>query len=364
MKTNACSFATVGSIGLLLAAAPAALSQTSALPVNAGTYNGLFSESAAPRHETSGYLSAKLTPQGALSGYVIVAGSRLSFSGRWPTNGSQPAIVVKQKGTNVVTLHLAPSDPDAIEGMVMGSSWTAPLLMERVVWHRTRNPAANFAGRSTMTVYRGESFLQPNGFGYGTLTVDAGGTVKLAGALGDGTKVAQTTTLSASGWWPCYVGAYAGKGAIFGWIPLSNRTNTSARVCWHKGPGVSGQRYPNGFLLTPLMFVSPYVPPAAGQRVINVGQGYITLEGGRLTGPIVNELSLNPANKFTNLGRNQLSVSVNLRTGLLSGALTANGVRLQFGGVISQAVDMGVGHFLGASDSGAMVIAGDRPAGL
>lgn len=346
---------------LTLAAAPLAFSQATTPPVTPGSFNGLFQDAVVARHESSGFVTAKVTPQGAISGYLILAGTRLPFSGRWPTNGAMPSIAVKRPGTNSVTLHLEPADLDSLEGFVSDGIWTSPLLADRQVWHKTLHPATAHAGAYTTSIDRGAGSDNPNGFGFGTIAVDLAGMVKLAGTLGDGTKVAQKTAVSARGLWPFYIPTYGGKGSVFGWMPLSNSINTSATICWHKGNGATGQRYPSGFGLTPPMYVSPFVPPAVGQRVMNITQGYVALEGGSLPSALVTELSLTPANKVINLGQNQLAMSINTRTGLMTGAVNhPSGTRVKFSGIVFQAVNVAVGLFLGPTHSGSVVVAGEQ----
>lgn len=333
--------------------------QGASLPVQPGTFTGLFQEVATPRHETSGFITIKVTPQGALSGQLIAASGRHAFSGRWPTNGAFPVLTVNRRGTNALILSLFPATPDALEGTVSDGTWVSILSAERLIWHRTLHPATHHAGKFTASIDRSDGPDRPNGYGYGTFTIDAGGMVTFSGVLGDGTKVAQKSALGVNGAWPIYLSPYASKGSIFGWVPSDNSTNTASRLCWHKASVSPGTRYPTGFAITPPIWVSPYTPPAKGLRILNITQGYVTLEGGLLAGPVVNELSLTAGNTIVSLGRNPLTLTFNLKNGLLAGTATIDGTRLKFGGIVFQAVDMGVGHFLSPSQSGAVIFAGD-----
>lgn len=343
---------------LILSSAPQIFAAPPLSPTP-GTFNGLFREATTNRHETSGFISAKVTPSGALSGYLILAGNRHGFSGRWPTNGSSPSISIARRGTNALTLALTVADADALDGSVTDGTWTADLVADRLVWLKTLRPASAHAGAYTASIDRSVGSNRPDGFGYGTISVDLAGTVKLAGVLGDGTKFTQKTAVSAHGYWPLYVAAYGRNGSISAWMPLSNSLPTDATVLWHKGSIPNSPRYPNGFTLTTLMHVSPYVPPSPGQRVININNGFVTLEGGALQSAVINELSLGTNNKITNLGAYQLSMTIKLPTGLLSGSVALDGVRQKFSGVVIQATDLGVGHFLSPQLSGAMVVSGD-----
>ncbi len=343
---------------LVLAAAAQVFAAPPSSPTP-GTYNGLFRESTTNRHETSGFISAKVTPSGGVSGYLILAGTRHGFSGRWPTNGSNPSISITRRGTNALTLALTVADADALDGSVTDGIWSSDLVADRLVWLKTLRPALAHAGAYTASIDRSVGSNRPDGFGYGTISVDLAGAVKLAGVLGDGTKFTQKTSISAQGYWPLYVAAYGRNGSIAAWMPLSNSLPTDATVLWHKGTIPNSPRYPNGFTLTTPMHVSPYVPPSPGQRVININHGLVNLEGGSLQSAVVNELSLGTNNKITNLGAYQLTMTIKLPTGLLSGSLLLDGARQKFSGVVIQATDLGVGHFLSPQLSGAMVMSGD-----
>lgn len=329
------------------------------LPLNPGIFNGLVRNSLDPQHETTAYISAKLTPKGAMSGSLILAGVRHSFSGLWPTNVALPTFEIRRRGTNALLLSLASTDPDSLTGTLTDGSWSSSVSAARQVWDRRLLPASSHAGIYTASIDRSAGVNRPDGFGYGTITVDPAGAIKWVGVLGDGTKVTQKTTISAQGQWPFYAAFGARKGSVSGWLPVSNSIPTDGSVFWRKFPDPASPRYPAGFGATTTMHLSSYVPPALFQRVINITRGYVTLDGGPLASPIVNELSLNLDNKITNLGQYPTVLSINTRSGLLRGSIVYNGVYVGFTGVIMQSVNLGIGQFLSSTLSGAMILAGD-----
>ncbi len=347
-----------GCAALILGWSSAAMAQPS-LPVTPGTFNGLFRNISNLQHETSGFISAKVTAKGALSGYAILGGNRHAFSGRWPTNGSLPSLQVVRRGASALTLNLTNTDLDTLEGTLSDGTWSSALLAGRQVWHKTERPASPHAGTYTAGIDQSAQPNHPDGFGYGTITVDLAGAVTLVGALGDGTKAVQKTALLANGSWPFYVPAYGRKGSISAWISLSNSMPTDGNVFWSKASDPASRRYPAGFTLTAPMHAAPYVPPAMFQRIINISHGYVALTGGPLASPVVNELSLSLDNKVTNLGLNPMTMKINLRTGLVKGSLKVGSLVNKFAGVFMQSVDLGAGHFLGTTNTGAMIIAGD-----
>lgn len=331
-------------------------------PMEPGLYNGLFHETDAVRHARSGCLTLKLTPHGAFSGQLTLAGVRQAFSGRLPPGTNSVAIAAPRGTGGPITIQLSAADPDVLEGFVGDGLWLAPVRLERQVWDKKVRPPTMQIGYYTVSTDLARGPLHPNGFGYGTLAVDSAGAVRLTAVLGDGTRVTQKSALGASGCWPLYATLYGGRGMVLGWIPVSNVTHTAGSIEWHKPPGAPGLRYPAGFTLQESLYVSPYRPPPPGRRVINIGSGYVSLEGGHLTAPLVTVIRLTPANKCTSLDALPFGLTINPRTGLFTGSVSpANGARIKFAGMLSQSVDMGIGQFLSPANSGSVVIAGQAP---
>ena len=327
-----------------------------------GNFTGLFFQTDAVENGRCGYVSLKLTPQASFSGYLLLAGKRLRFASSFESVSSSTEVSIPRAGTTPLTVVLSLANADSLQGYVSDGSWTVPLSAERLVWDKKSAPASGHAGQYTTSVDRATDAAKPNGYGYGTVTVDVGGTVKLIGALGDGTKVTQSATVSKTGLWPLYVSGYGGKGSALGWVPLNNATNAIAPVVWTKDP-VAGPLYPDGFKISTRLFCSPYHPPTPGNRVMQVSEGYAVLEGGALTALFVNELSLSSQNKVTNLGDYKLSVKFVPKTGLFTGTVNepGTGTKLKFSGIVFQTDDLAVGTFIARSRSGSIVIAGDRP---
>ena len=327
-----------------------------------GNFTGLFFQPDAVENDRSGYVSLKLTPQASFSGYLLLAGKRLPFASSFESVSSSTEVSIPRAGTTPLTVVLSLANADSLQGYVSDGSWTVPLSAERLVWDKKSAPASDHTGQYTTSIDKSTDVAKPNGYGYGTVTVDVGGTVKLIGALGDGTKVTQIATVSKTGLWPLYVSGYGGKGSALGWISLNNATNSIAFVDWTKDP-VLGPLYPDGFKISTRLFCSPYHPPTPGNRVMQVSEGYVVLEGGPLTASFVNELSLSSQNKVTNLGDYKLSMKFVPKTGLFTGTISepGTGTKLKFSGIVFQTDDLAVGTFIARSRSGSIVIAGDRP---
>src|SRR5436309_7954760 len=96
------------------------------------------------------------------------------------------------------------SSPNRMIGSVTSATWTARLAADRAVFDVKTNRAAQ-AGNYTIVIPGKENVAtEPTGDGYGTASIDAGGSVRISGFLADGTKFSQTTTLSKDGQWPLF----------------------------------------------------------------------------------------------------------------------------------------------------------------
>jgi hypothetical protein len=91
----------------------------------------------------------------------------------------------------------------------------------------------------------------PLGNGYGSATVDGNGTVKFSGVLADGTKITQSSQLSADGTWPLFVPLYSGKGLLMSWVSFQNRTDDDLHgaINWVKQADALAKFYSSGFAM-------------------------------------------------------------------------------------------------------------------
>jgi len=129
----------------------------------------------------------------------------------------------------------------------------------------TTHPAP-YLGHYTLAVPSGDistSFSLGNGFG--SLTVDGGGNVKMSGMLADGTKITQASQISDDGTWPLFVPLYKGKGMIIAWISFTNRAGDDLHgaVNWIKQPDLLAHYYSSGFALAGDAIGSAYAPVSA-----------------------------------------------------------------------------------------------------
>jgi hypothetical protein len=193
--------------------------------------------------------------------------------------------------------------------------------------------------------------------------VSASGVVSFSGELGDGTKVTASSPVVASGQWPLYLSpsAYAGKGAVWGW--LSFVTNSASqepvgRLGWLKQGGIPGALYPKGFVFSngAQVYESLYAY-TGGARLLDWTNGVIGLAGGNLPAGLTNGLTLGLNNKVSGT-TNKLSLTLTTTSGLFQGAVPVAGSKtgISVSGVLLQDYNVGYGLFLGANESGSVFL--------
>jgi hypothetical protein len=324
-----------------------------------GTYTGLFSTDT-PEFESAGLCSLTLASKGKFSGSLQLAGKRQSFSGTFNLGTSD--VNVARPGSTALSLHLSldtSADPNLLTGTITDGNWTASLTAHRPVFNSRNNPAP-YAGNYTVIIPGiSGSEAAPQGYGVGTLKVDAGGKAKFAGSLSDGTPITQSAQISEGGDWPLYDSLYSGKGLI--WAAMIVDTSRASDdlhgdLTWIK-KAQNAKFYPGGFTNEVTANGSLYQNPNGGQ-IINMSDGTATFAGGNLNASFANSITLTPDNKIVNNGDNKLMMSFALPTGLFHGGVAPPDGSHSFGfrGVAFQKGNQAYGYFLGTDQSGSVVI--------
>lgn len=332
---------------------------TDLFPRAKGTYNGLFADST-PAVESAGFCTLTLSSKGTYTGSIQLAGKRYPFKGTFNLTDSD--INVSRAGNTPLSLHftLDPSgNADFLTGTVTDGNWTASLTARRSIFDAHTNPAP-YTGNYTVII-PGISGSQsaPEGYGFGTLKVDAAGKAKFAGSLADGTPVTQTVTISQDGDWPLFGSLYHGQGLL--WARMTIDTSRASDdihggLTWIKA-AQSAIFYPGGFTNQVTSTGSLYVKPAAGERVIDLSDATVTFTGGNLNSSFANSITIGSDNKVVNQSDNKLTLKFALPTGLFKGSATSpDGQSFSFRGAAFQKVNEADGYFLGYDQSGSVVI--------
>lgn len=329
----------------------------------AGSYNGLCHEAETNRHESSGFLTLKVTAVGGYSGRLTLGGARHSLSGQFSNDGYATNIITRTglaPLTVVLNIDLT-GGSDQILGSISDGEWTSGLRCDRATFS-TANPASQ-AGRYTVILPGNDANAaqQPGGAGFGTVTVSAAGKVKLSATLADGTRLSQSAPLARDGNWPLYVPLYGGRGSVISWAGFAEteESDFAGLFSWFK-PAITGARYyPAGFGVDLALSGSRYHAPTNNlDPILNFTEGRILFSAGNLAATFESALRLTN-NVIVDLGTNHLSVSISRGTGLFSGRVTPPGTNasLTFRGALDQNRNQGWGHFLGTDQSGQVRLA-------
>ncbi|MBI5775510.1 MAG: PQQ-binding-like beta-propeller repeat protein [Verrucomicrobia bacterium] len=309
-----------------------------------GSYRGLFFETNGVAPESSGFFTLTVNPLGAFTGSFQFAGTGYPLNGQFDTSGAAQQFF-NRRGKSQLTLDLRldlKNGSDQISGQVSDGAIIATFLGDRDVFDAKARPAPQ-AGRYTLIIPGfTNSAASPGGDGFGSVSVDASGTVKFTGELADGTDVSQQATLSRDGVWPFYAPLYGGRGVLLGWIKFPNNGpgELFGKLNWIKPAAPHDKLYPGGFARTVSVFGSHYAPPAGG-RPADLVEGI----SGVVRGGSLGEMLL-PAD--------QVKVTFNPATGLMNGSFVHPLTRksVPFKGAYVQRQNWRSGYYLLAGESG------------
>jgi hypothetical protein len=303
-----------------------------------GWYYGLFWEPNGLTFSNAGAIKfrvkAKPTKQATFSGTLDISGNRKGFAGTFGLDGvgtSKPVDLGKwQHGTPTVRVQLPLDGANAtFTGSVSidGGLWVSEASGYRWL------PVGGYAGNYTMVVkgVPADSTNYPGGDGFGLVSIDTNGIIKLAGGkLADGQALAQKVGISPNGEWAFYNrGDSEGSGQfnsfIMGWLkvdPNTGITNINGKVTWLKDPTAVTPMYSRLDMETTVEG-SPYFGTDPGATpVLPWTNGVVTYEGaGIAVGSLSNSVTLGTAsgkNKFTPADAKALTLALTPKTGKLA----------------------------------------------
>jgi hypothetical protein len=302
-----------------------------------GWYYGLFWEPNGLTFSNAGAIKfrvkAKPTKQATFSGTLDISGNRKGFAGTFGLDGvgtSKPVDLNKWgHGTPTVRVRLPLDGANA--------RFTGSVSNEEGLWISEASgyrwlPVGSYAGNYTMVVkgVPANSANVPGGDGYGLVSIDTNGVIKLSGGrLADGQALAQKVGISPNGEWAFYNRAdHEGSGHfnsfIMGWLKVDPNTgiaNTNGPVTWLKAP-VGPTMYP-GLDMETTVEGSPYfLTDPLATPVLPWTNGVVTYEGaGIAVGSLSNSVTLGTAsgkNKFTTDKVNGMTLALTPKTGKLA----------------------------------------------
>lgn len=328
-------------------------------PAFAGIYNGLFFETNALNHNSSGFFAFTLASTGAYSGRYYLGGRSYSMSGRFAGDGSSH--LVHADVPTVVfdfQLDLTTSGTETIAGTVTGGTWSAPLFGGRAKY--LYSPPAPQSGAYTVALTGSSDGIDsPGGDGFGTVMVSTAGQVTFSGRVSDDTTVVPPVTyLTKAGDWPFYAPLYGGKGSVMGWL-----TNVTAQpktyqgaVVWIK-TGTYGSNYYAGFT-NALGAVSSTLPSLTSTPAFNSPNAKIVLSGGPLVRSVTNYFWLNNNTVTIFAGQtNGLTLTLSKSNGQWTGSFKdpTTATKMAIRGILLNQQNEARGYFVGPQ-TGAMSI--------
>jgi hypothetical protein len=323
------------------------------------SYYGLFYESNQVEQSSSGAFVLSCNKNARYSGYLQLGGTRLSFHGQFDAQGRASNSLVR-RGASPLALqfHLAGGFQSAqIQGAVAADSWVADLSADRSMFDPHSNPAP-LQGAYTLLIPGQDQNdpTRPTGHSFGLVRIDAGGHIKLAASLADGTKFSQSAPLSPGGLWGLYAPLYAGQGSVLSWLAFTNRPtdDLNGALSWFKPANSRARYYPGGFTNDCQAVGSAYLRPLVARTpMLNLANATLSFTGGDLTASIINLLAETSSGQLGNISANRLSLSFSPATGAFRGSVTdpASGSSMPFSGAVFQKLQAGYGFLLGGDQS-------------
>ncbi len=324
-------------------------------------FNGLFYPAQGIAISNSGLFTLAMTAKGKFTARALFPNSQISLSGGL-TNG-QTVVPVKLAGKKIPSYYIALQF-----GNEQGNDYMVGTLTDG---------ASNYvsalhlykAGKGPLTPARGSTLFtlamppganassMPGGWSTFTAILNNGGTITLAGTLGDGTKITQSLVASTDGDFPLFSSLYGNKGMLLGWLSFTNNTPGGDDVAWIKPANLKDKYYPKGFLVQTSIIGSSYLKPLDRAGALLLTNGFITMQDGNLAQPIVKCLVLiNNKAVITTVNDNSLTLTANPNTGIWTGTFVATGSKkaTPIKGVVLQQQKIAVGAFLGTNQSGSV----------
>jgi hypothetical protein len=335
----------------------------------AGVYQGLI-QTTPFSQANSGTISLTATSTGTFAAKFTLGGAPFSLSGIFDNTGNSTSVIARAGSSSLtVALQIDLSNgTDQVTGTISDGTTTSTVTANLSPFNIKTDPAPQFAGNYTIVLSpnpgdTGPSF--PQGNGYGTLKIDAGGKIKFSAVLGDGTKISEVATVSANGMWPVYVPLYGKLGSLSGLVTFTNIVGVSdlgGTLTWFK-PALAGSKlFANGFTTQIGLLGSTFTAPPLGTTALNVSNAtcnlLVTTGAGDLASFISNSVTLNTNNKVTLCTTNGFKLTITTKTGLFSGSFVnpATSKPTKFNGALLQKQNDGAGLFLGTDQTGFVAV--------
>jgi hypothetical protein len=344
----------------------------------AGAYAGLFSEGASSSATNSGYLDLTLTGSGKnagmFSGRIWLDGSMYSFNNQRMNADATAQFTIsrhmRRLGDLTVALILDPSGASGLTGAISsaGTNGTGAFDSSLQAYRTFHHAATHYEGSYTWGMNgagSGDPTLIPQGYSFGTASVNLYGEVKLPILyMSDGTETSFAGVLDENGLLPLYTTFTTrkyGTGTVMGWVLFTNGVpTTNYNISWFRTAYSHAPSFTNGFTLTErTIMLAPYTQPHRGTNAMGDTNVVVQLFWADLPAPVNYGIDLSSAGVSSSA--DPVKVSLNNMNGLFSGWFldpTSNATN-HFQGAVLEAPQNGLGYFLTAGTnqtSGSVVL--------
>lgn len=358
----------------------------------AGTYDGPV------RHATTGMVIGqfsrlqllpavpRIQPNPMAKGTLLFQGRKVAVEAVISPSGAIAATLIEPlPGTGTLTLNLQVQRRDAsekpvIDGTVQWLGIVARVTAPSSGYSSTSQAPANVRGTYTMAMPAEDSWgeTEPGGDGFAVVTVNADGSVKFNGLLGDGTTFSLTSYLSGDGEIPIHfpiVSSGVTRGLLAGSLTLRDLPGVSdfdGVLDWHRTADAKAKTYPAGFRVKVWALGSKYTAPQANTRAL--AQLPNTSQNAQLTlrrptdSQELNRWALDwkTDNTFVHYGPDLVAGSGGGSSGFVSGKVVpwwlTQPQGTSYSGICLQKQGVTAGHFLYGTRSGsARIKPGDFP---
>jgi uncharacterized repeat protein (TIGR02543 family) len=326
-----------------------------------GTYNGLFVAADGVVTETNAGMLKGLSVNstGKYSGTLLIDGASHALTGSFGLDlqATNPIAKSATEAASEVVMTLTNNPAPQVAGTVFNASWGVANLTA----YRATNTLPS--GQYTMLIAPDTNVSSPAGYGYASITNNAGKTVSTAkanitGYLADGTLFTQSAPVSEDGRVPIYANLYSGKGLLWGWINLSSTNTPGTALTWIRPSVHTGFFKDDAFTSTNPVELSLWTSfPAASvlpaHLVIVEANDTAFVQTNNYTITITNGTTTDKFGELT--GPTALTGTIAPKTGLFKvtfGKVTGNGVVLlnQTNGT------NGGGYFLTTTNAGSILL--------
>jgi len=332
-----------------------------------GLYNGLVTTDQ-PDIDHEGSFRATVTSSGAFIALLYLGRQVFSVSGKFTGDGDYSTTINRAGISYQIILHLDVSqNSDQMTGTINDGSVTATISSDRWTWNGRTNPAP--AGRYTVLIPGGDSPDQPQGPGYGTVTITTSGTVSFTGRLSDGTSISRATYLAKDGSWPFFSWTSGFESAL-GQITVEDIPGSSdmdGEITWFRRQSAS-PIYRNGFTIQSSLVGSLFSPALRGNNALTLDSNpdnvSVAIGGADISGEVDFAGTLDQFNRFVADDTGSLMrfrVILSTGNGMMSGTFLdpATGRLVSFQGITFQKQNIAAGFWLGSLLSGYTIIQRD-----